>query len=267
MLLHRQPGVRTVPKPTWRTRFSKFDDGEWQQLIRDMLANTAAAPPPPAAEPTQTSRTTRARNLVHLGDLSAARQALLSGPLAPGSDTTLAELRDPDRRPIEPYPATNPDKSNFQPDEPVQLPRALLVANLQRARKGAAPGPSGLTAEALRLILDDEAATDRYIQVAQQVAQGRVPPQASQLLGLGRMVALQKPNGGIRGLVIGDLLRRLVSRSLAQFFATQLQTACRPWQFALSNRSGTEAVVRALTLSTELNSNHTIVSVDGIGAS
>ena len=80
------------------------------------------------------------------------------------------------------------------------------------------------------------------------------------------MVALQKPNGGIRGLVIGDLLRSLVSRSLAQFFATQLQTACRPWQFALSNRSGTEAVVRALTLSTEPNSNHTIVSVDGIGA-
>ena len=39
-----------------------------------------------------------------------------------------------------------------------------------------------------------------------------------------------------------------------------------PWQFALSNRSGTEAVVRALTLSTELNRNHTIISVDGIGA-
>ena len=147
MLLHRQPGVRTVPKPTWRTRFSKFDNGEWQQLIQEMLANTAAAPPPPAAEPTQTSKTTRARNLVHLGELSAARQALLSGPLAPGSDTALAELRDPHRRPIEPYPATNLDNTNFQPDEPVQLSRALLVANLQRTRKGAAPGHSRLTAE------------------------------------------------------------------------------------------------------------------------
>ena len=36
----------------------------------------------------------RARHLVHLGELSAARRALSASPLAPGNEATLQELRD-----------------------------------------------------------------------------------------------------------------------------------------------------------------------------
>ena len=128
------------------------------------------------------------------------------------------------------------------------------------------PGPSGLTAESLRLILDDEEATNKLIQVTQQIARAELPDTASQALGLGRLVALQKPNGRVRGLVIGDLLRRLVARSLAQQFSQHIQQACSPHQYALSTRAGTEAVVHVITSATELDPNNTIVSVDGIGA-
>ena len=58
------------------------------------------------------------------------------------------------------------------------------------------------------------------------------------------------------GIVIGDLLRRLVSRCLAQTYASHF----------LSTRAGTEAIVHALTSATEAHPNHTILSVDGIGA-
>ena len=201
-----------------------------------------------------------------MGELSAARQALLSEPLAPGAPASLEELRNPARRPHQPYQPVSQEVANFHPNHPVHIPRAILTSNLRRARKGAAPGPSGLISEALRLILDDETITDQFIQVSQLLAQGLVPPVAAQLLGFGRMVALQKPQGGIRGLVVGDLFRRLVSRSLAQLFASQLQKACRPWQYALTTRAGTEAVVKALVASTELDPDQTIVSVDGIGA-
>ena len=40
---------------------------------------------------------------------------------------------------------------------------------------------------------------------------GQIAPPVASLLGLSHLVALQKPNGGIRGLVIGDVLRRLVA--------------------------------------------------------
>ena len=63
-----------------------------------------------------------------------------------------------------------------------------------------------------------------------------------------------------------DFFRRLVSRSLVQLFASQLQRACRPWQYALSTRAGAEAVVKALVANTELDPDQNIVSVDGVGA-
>jgi hypothetical protein len=80
------------------------------------------------------------------------------------------------------------------------------------------------------------------------------------------MVALQKPNGRARGIIIGDVLRRLISRSLAQTYAEAIHTACSPHQFALSTRAGTEAIIHTITAAAQANPAHTVVSVDGIGA-
>ena len=80
------------------------------------------------------------------------------------------------------------------------------------------------------------------------------------------MVALQKPNGGVRGLVIGDVLRRVVSRCLAQMFATNIHAACSPHQFALSTRAGTGAIIHALNTATQHNTATTVLSIDGVGA-
>ena len=227
---------------------------------------TRPKPSPPTARPIQASNAKPPRQLVHLGELSAARQALTAGPLAPGTAETLQELRDPTRRPNEPYAPLHPSLSEFQPDQPIHLPDDLILMNLRRARKGAAPGPSGLTTDTLRILLDDDTATTNLIRVARHFAQASIPAEIARAIGLGRMVALTKPNGRVRGIVVGDVLRRLVSRCLAQKYAQPIHTACQPHQFALATRSGTEAVVHALTAVTEANPTHTILSVDGVGA-
>ena len=107
-----------------------------------------------------------------------------------------------------------------------------------------------------------EGASDLFVRVTQLVAQAAVPRDAARALGLGRMVALQKPNG----IVIGDFTRRLVARCFAQQKAEAFQEACSPFQFALSTRSGAESVVRLLTAALELDPESTLVSVDGVGA-
>ena len=89
---------------------------------------------------------------------------------------------------------------------------------------------------------------------------------AVRALSLGRLVALQKPSGGVRGLVVGDFLRRLVARTIAQLFAPAFDSACHPYQYALSTRAGSEALVHSLQLATEADPTLTILSVDGIGA-
>ena len=146
------------------------------------------------------------------------------------------------------------------------LAASTVLGNLRRVRKGAAAGPRGYTAEFCRLALDDESTRSSFVRAGSALAQARLPPCMAAAFGLGRMVALQKPNGRVRGIVVGDFLRRLVARSLAQSFATRFLDACQPFQFALSTRAGTEAVAHALLVATESRPDATILSVDHVGA-
>ena len=191
---------------------------------------------------------------------------MLASPLAPGNDATLAELRDPARRPTEPYAPLEPSVLDWSPPSPVALAPHLLLANLRRSRRGAAPGPSGHTAEIVRLLLDDPAAAESLHAVAARLACAQLPLCASQALGLGRLIAVRKPSGSVRGIVVGDFLRRLVARTLAQQFGSAFDLATRPHQYALTTRAGAEALAHTLQVQCDQDPTLTVLSVDGVGA-
>ena len=123
-----------------------------------------------------------------------------------------------------------------------------------------------MTNEHLRIMLDDEEDGQALHKAAQLLAQADVPSQVLDTLLVGRVVALRKPNGSVRALVIGDVLRRHVGRVLAQGFGQHIQDACMPLQYGLSTRAGTEAVARVLRAATEINPRTTVLSVDAVGA-
>ena len=74
-----------------------------------------------------------------------------------------------------------------------------------------------MTVEHLRPLLESGVCGE----VATQFAQGQVPEEVLPAVRLGKMTALQKPDGGVRGVVGGDVFRRLVGRTLAKQFAEQ----------------------------------------------
>ena len=80
------------------------------------------------------------------------------------------------------------------------------------------------------------------------------------------MTALQKPDGGVRGIATGTSFRRLVARTLARQFGKAVEATCAPFQFALSTRAGTDCVGHAIRALTDANPLTTILSIDGIGA-
>ena len=91
-----------------------------------------------------------------------------------------------------------------------------LVKNVKSAGCGAG-GPSGITAEHLRPffgILKQIAISFGFL--GQALAQTHIPEEVLTALRMGRITALQKPSVGIKGIVVGDLVRRLVSRTIAQ---------------------------------------------------
>ena len=44
---------------------------------------------------------------------------------------------------------------------------------------------------------------------------------------MGRVTALAKPDGGVRGIVVGDVFRRLIARTVAQELAPQFHSNMR----------------------------------------
>ena len=60
-------------------------------------------------------------------------------------------------------------------------------------------------------MLDADESIEAFAEVATLVAQARIPAAVMPAFGLGRVVALRKPNGGTRGLVVGDFFRRVVA--------------------------------------------------------
>ena len=69
-----------------------------------------------------------------------------------------------------------------------------------------------------------------------------------------------------RGIVVGDVSRRLIARTMTQQFSKFAEGATHPFQYALSTRGGTECVTHIVQASTSENPETIILSVDGIGA-
>ena len=102
--------------------------------------------------------------------------------------------------------------------------------------------------------------------LAQELADANAPGHAVQVMRLDRLTALRKQDGGVRGIVAGDVLRPLVARALAQQVGTEVEEATVPHQYTLSTHAGTECVAHVLQALTAQDAAATVVSIDGIGA-
>ena len=218
----------------------------------------------------------QALKLIGAGQLSRAAKLLHSPGLAPRDADTLAQLSDPTKRPVEqirPFPQS---VTAYAAQEPVRLDGERFLRNLRSARKGGAPGPSGSRNEHLKPLLEDDIASGALEEVACRLANADVPASVGRALVLCRMVGLRKGSPGlaeahgqssrVRGLAVGDVFRRLVSRTLAQQHHGEFETATSPHQFGISSRSGVAAAVHLLRTLTDYDPNCTVTQIDGIGA-
>ena len=80
------------------------------------------------------------------------------------------------------------------------------------------------------------------------------------------MTALRKDTGGVRGIVSGEVIRRLTARTIAQQISPAVKAATAPFQYALSTRAGCECIAHALQALCELDQEATVTSIDGISA-
>ena len=273
LLFHKPPRGGHVHKGKLAQRFDDFFQGRWRTLL---VASRKCAEEASVIQQRKRRRqrpddelkrrAERALVLVQMGELSSGRQALEGASLAPGTRQTLEALRDPNRRPPLPRDPLPQVIREHQPSVSFALDAQKFASNLRSARRGAAAGVSGMTTDHLRPVLDNIHDTHLLHQMGEQLATGRIPAGIHGTLRLGRLTALQKPRGGVRGIVVGDVLRRLVGRTMAQQLGKAVEAATAPHQYALSTRAGTECVAHVLQVLTEMDPQTTI-GVDRWGGS
>ena len=144
-------------------------------------------------------RAARAELKVALGELSSAKQALEEEEIAPGTRATLQQLTDESKRPRRSMDPVHPEITSHTPRVPFALDCDEFL------KRGAAAGPSGMTVEHLRPLLDSVTDQQWLCKLAEQVAHGRITPTVIEAIRMGRMTALRKANGWVRGIVVGDV--------------------------------------------------------------
>ena len=142
-LLHFRLGRSgLVPGSSWRTEWL-FQNGEWDVLLEKSLDSSLHGATRMSVTVWRVEkRARRAFHMVQLGEVSAGRQALEGASLALGDTKTLAARKDPNRRPDE--------IEQFAVVEEFVVARDLFLANVRTARRGAAPGLSGMAADHVR---------------------------------------------------------------------------------------------------------------------
>ena len=83
---------------------------------------------------------------------------------------------------------------------------------------------------------------------------------------VGSVDCIAETHRGVRGIVAGEVLRRLVARTMAQQLGPAVENFTAPFQFALTTRSGCECVAHTIQALCQADPELTLTSLDGVSA-
>ena len=129
----------------------------------------------------------------------------------------------------------------YEPPVQVRINEKVFAQNLRSVPKGSSGALSGTRYEFLKLALDKPDCLSKLSRIAEYIARAQIPHDIANALCSGALTAIPKPAGGIRGIVAGEVMKRLVSKTLAKQFMSEFQRTCHSHQFGLNTRAGTDA--------------------------
>ena len=187
----------------------------------------------------------RAKLAVQDGQYNKAIKTLSSDDLATPSAEVMQEM-------LVKYPQTTPP---VLPPGTVPPSATVTESTVQKAVRsfphGSAPGPTGLRPshlqEGVGCPSPDQAnlVLASLTKIVNSLAAGRAPPPIIPHFCGATLLACKKRSGGHRPIAVGEVLRRLVSKSLAILVRSPTISLLSPLQLGVSVRGGCEAIVHA----------------------
>jgi hypothetical protein len=181
-------------------------------------------------------------DLAREGSYSKAFRLLLSRGKAPLSDATLAKLR-------ELHPPRRTASSQLRGVPAPKLSNADVLAAMESFATGTACGPGGLrVAHLTELIRGDpsQCFLDALTLAVNLLCSGSANPVIREFLASAALLPINKKDGGIRPIAIGEVLRRLVSKCLIQSSLASARQSVGPSQFGVGAPGGSERLIHRL---------------------
>jgi hypothetical protein len=206
------------------------------ELLEEVLnysSNTNAAPS------TQEANFRRARKLLALGRFSDATKAITSKGVAEVNESVYNSLlaKHPART-TEPMP---PD--GIPPTPMIALPEQVCKALLS-FKKGTASGCDGLLADMLKSWYSIVSVRDSFIKALTDrvnlLLAGKIPAQWAPFIASAPLIPLAKPDGGVRPIAVGEVLRRLTSKVALLGCLSESIDYLNPLQVGVSSPAGME---------------------------
>ncbi|KAL0235778.1 hypothetical protein GEMRC1_002360 [Eukaryota sp. GEM-RC1] len=197
------------------------------------------------------------RSLVFRGQFSSALSVLDGTSIAENSIDTVhkLELLHPLEEPLN----YSSNTSNYWIDSPISSEEVLLA--IHKSRSGKAAGPSGLSFDHLKLcvnhcpeIADDLAVFFNLVMLN--------PAKCPDDLKTSRLVALDKPGGGVRPIAIGECISRLLASICFGRIKSKAIEFFRPFQYGIGIVDGTNCACLTTDLFLNDDVDNFVLNVD-----
>ena len=186
------------------------------------------------------------------GDFNGAvRLACSDDKFAPFDSTTLSALQS--RHPPAPADSSIPPVDTSSPSAPEVLESDVLSA-LSSFPCDSAAGPDCLRPQHLKDMCDPsvvgcrEVILPTLVSFVRLVLDGKTPAAVRPFFFGANLVALQKNDGGVRPIAVGNSLRRLVAKVASARVVSEMSDLLAPRQLGFGVQGGAEAAVHAARL-------------------
>ena len=182
----------------------------------------------------------------------AVRLACSKDTISPYNDSTLNALKQK-------HPPPHPD-CNFPPSPVIDPIKSIKVSSEDVVKAilsfpcGSAGGPDGLHPQHLKDMTGPSAGTgglsliEALTSFINLTLQGKTPAAVHHFFFGASLVALDKPDGGVRPIAVGCTLRRLVSKCACRHVKEAMSSLLSPLQLGFGIPLGAEAAAHAARL-------------------
>ncbi len=267
----RRGGKRHAQSPkgqgwerTLAFRFNAFAIGDWHALWREAHPPEAGTIRPRARDRDDV-QAKRVEHLVRNGEISKAVAAVFrDSGLADGPDVHAALMKLFPEVPVE-LTALIADFAAAPGGVPAALRDRIeqgVRECIPRAPRCSAPGPSDSRFEHWSTLAANPAGLAAAGVVLTRFMFGEAPAAAISANLSAVLYALPKPDGGVRPIACGSVIRRLAAKGVCRALASELAAACGPLQFAVGRGGGAEKLHKVITVLSELRPEAAFVKLD-----